>query len=709
MSKYRKRAQELVAQMTLEEKVSQTLYNAPAIERLGIPAYNWWNEALHGVARAGTATVFPQAIGVAATFDEDLAGAMAEVIAEEGRAKYNAQKKAGDRDIYKGLTFWAPNVNIFRDPRWGRGQETYGEDPYLTSRLGVRFVEGLQGDDPDYMKTAACAKHFAVHSGPESLRHSFDAKASKQDMYETYLPAFKACVQEAKVEAVMGAYNRTNGEPCCGSKTLLQDILRDEWGFEGHVVSDCWAVMDFHENHKITKSEKESAAMAMNNGCDLNCGCAFRSLRDAVKGGYVEESRLDEAVTRLMETRLKLGMFEEEGTVPFDGISYDRVDTPQNRALNLKIAEKSLVLLKNENNLLPLDLEKIGAIGVIGPNAASRKALVGNYEGTASRYVTVLEGIQDYVGDRARVFYSEGCPLYGDKTSGLTAAGDRLSEVKAVCEASDVVVAVMGLDADIEGEQGDAGNEFASGDKPDLNFPGLQPEVLRIAAESGKPVILVSLTGSAMAFAWEDAHIPAILQAWYPGAQGGHAVARVLFGESCPEGKLPVTFYRTMEELPEFTDYSMKGRTYRYMQQDALYPFGYGLSYTRFELGEAKALQENIEAGGCVQLDVSIQNTGAMAGGQTVQVYVKALREGTPNPQLKGLKKVFLKPGEETRVTIVLPDTAFALYDEEGRRMLKAGEYAVFVGMQQPDGRSEALTGQKPRRIRIVCGQTAQL
>lgn len=709
MSKYRKRAQELVAQMTLEEKVSQTLYNAPAIERLGIPAYNWWNEALHGVARAGTATVFPQAIGVAATFDEDLAGAMAEVIAEEGRAKYNAQKKAGDRDIYKGLTFWAPNVNIFRDPRWGRGQETYGEDPYLTSRLGVRFVEGLQGDDPDYMKTAACAKHFAVHSGPESLRHSFDAKASKQDMYETYLPAFKACVQEAKVEAVMGAYNRTNGEPCCGSKTLLQDILRDEWGFEGHVVSDCWAVMDFHENHKITKSEKESAAMAMNNGCDLNCGCAFRSLRDAVKGGYVEESRLDEAVTRLMETRLKLGMFEEEGTVPFDRISYDRVDTPQNRALNLKIAEKSLVLLKNENNLLPLDLEKIGAIGVIGPNAASRKALVGNYEGTASRYVTVLEGIQDYVGDRARVFYSEGCPLHRDKTSGLTAAGERLSEVKAVCEASDVVVAVMGLDADIEGEQGDAGNEFASGDKLDLNFPGLQPEVLRIAAESGKPVILVSLTGSAMAFAWEDAHIPAILQAWYPGAQGGHAVARVLFGESCPEGKLPVTFYRTMEELPEFTDYSMKGRTYRYMQQDALYPFGYGLSYTRFELGEAKALQENIEAGGCVQLDVSIQNTGAMAGGQTVQVYVKALREGTPNPQLKGLKKVFLKPGEETRVTIFLPDTAFALYDEEGRRMLEAGEYAVFVGMQQPDGRSEALTGQKPRRIRIVCGQTAQL
>lgn len=705
----RKKAKELVSKMTLMEKASQLKYDASPVERLGVPTYNYWNEALHGVARAGVATMFPQAIGMAAVFDDEEMKKVGDIVATEGRAKYNEYVKHEDRDIYKGLTFWSPNVNIFRDPRWGRGQETYGEDPYLTSRLGVRFVEGLQGDDPDYMKAAACAKHFAVHSGPENVRHSFDAKASKQDMYETYLPAFKACVQEAKVEAVMGAYNRTNGEPCCGSKTLLSDILRDEWGFEGHVVSDCWAVMDFHENHRITKSEKESAAMAMNNGCDLNCGCAFRSLRDAVKGGYVEESRLDEAVIRLMETRLKLGMFEEEGKVPFDSISYDRVDTPQNRALNLKIAEKSLVLLKNENGLLPLNPEKIGAIGVIGPNADSRKALVGNYEGTASRYVTVLEGIQDYVGDRVRVFYSEGCPLYGDKSTGLAAAGDRLSEVRAVCEVSDVIVAVMGLDADIEGEQGDAGNEFAGGDKPDLNYPGLQPEVLRIAVESGKPVILVSLTGSAMALSWEDEHIPAILQAWYPGAQGGHAVARVLFGESCPEGKLPVTFYRTAEELPEFTDYSMQGRTYRYMKQDALYPFGYGLSYTRFEQGKAEVSKESIEAGGCVELRVSVKNTGMMAGGQTVQVYVKALREGTPNPQLKGLKKVFLQPGGETQVCISLPDTAFALYDEDGRRMLEAGEYAVYVGMQQPDERSAILMGQRPEKIAITCAQTVQL
>lgn len=709
MGKYRERAAALVGQMTLEEKVSQTLYNAPAIERLGIPAYNWWNEALHGVARAGTATLFPQAIGVAATFDEELAGKMAEVISTEARAKYNVQSRAGDRDIYKGLTFWAPNVNIFRDPRWGRGQETYGEDPYLTSRMGVRFVKGMQGDDPEYMKAAACAKHFAVHSGPEGLRHSFNAEVSKQDLYETYLPAFKACVQEAKVEAVMGAYNRTNGEPCCGSRTLLKEILREEWGFEGHVVSDCWAVLDFHENHKVTRTPLESASLAMNNGCDVNCGCMFPNLRDAVRGGYVEEARLDEAVTNLMETRFKLGMFEEAGRVPFDSIGYEQVDTRESGKLNLEIARKSLVLLKNENNLLPLDIGKVKTIGVIGPNADSRRALVGNYEGTASRYVTVLEGIEDYVGDRARVFYSEGCPLYQDRTSGLTQANDRISEVKAVCGVSDVLVLVMGLDSGIEGEQGDAGNEFASGDKLDLNFPGLQPEVIRTACESGKPVILVSMTGSAMALDWEDAHIPAIIQAWYPGSQGGRAVAELIFGAYSPEGKLPVTFVRTLEELPDFTDYAMKGRTYRYMEQEALYPFGYGLSYTSFEQGETKADHEEIEAGGSVTVTTSVKNTGTMAGGQTVQVYVKALRCGTPNAQLKGLKKVYLEPGEEKEVRVTLTDQSFALYNEAADFMLEAGEYAVYIGMQQPDERSAALTGQRPDCIRIRCMRTQKL
>ena len=709
MSKYRERAAALVEQMTLEEKVSQTIYNAAAIERLGIPEYNWWNEALHGVARAGTATVFPQAIGVAAAFDEDLVGRMADVIAEEGRAKFNMQRKAGDRDIYKGLTFWSPNVNIFRDPRWGRGQETYGEDPYLTSRLGVRFVEGLQKEEGGFMKAAACAKHFAVHSGPEGDRHSFNSVVSKQDLYETYLPAFKACVQEAKVEAVMGAYNRTNGEPCCGSKTLLQDILRDEWGFEGHVLSDCGAIQDFHENHKITRTPVESAAMAMENGCDLNCGCVYPNLRDAVRGGYVDEARLDEAVTNLLECRMKLGLFEEEGSVPFDSIEYTKVDCKEHKALNLEVSRKSLVLLKNENDLLPLNKEKINAIGVIGPNADSRAALVGNYEGTASRYVTVLEGIEDYVGDDVRVYYSEGCHLYRDRSSGLTKDRDRFSEVKAVCDASDVLVVVLGLDASIEGEQGDASNEFSSGDKLNLSFPGLQNEVLQIAYESGKPVILVSMTGSAMALNWEDSHIPAIIQAWYPGSRGGQAVAELIFGEFSPEGRLPVTFYRTTEELPDFNDYAMKGRTYRYMEQEALYPFGFGLSYTSFEVTGVKADSAQIAAGGQIRLDVTLKNTGAMAGGESVQVYVKALRDNTPNAQLKGLKKVFLNPGEEKTVHITLKDAAFALYDEDGKLQLEAGEYAVYAGTCQPDARSAALTGQNCAKLQIVCAESAAL
>ncbi len=709
MSKYRERAAALVAKMTLEEKVSQTLYNAPAIERLGISAYNWWNEALHGVARAGTATVFPQAIGVAASFDEELVGKMAEVIATEARAKYNVQKKAEDRDIYKGLTFWSPNVNIFRDPRWGRGQETYGEDPYLSGRLGVSFVKGLQEEKEGFIKAAACAKHFAVHSGPEKQRHSFDARVSRQDLYETYLPAFKACVQEAGVEAVMGAYNRTNGEPCCGSKTLLIDILRKEWGFEGHVVSDCWAINDFHAHHKITKTPLESAAMAMNNGCDVNCGCMFPNLWDAVKGGYVEEARLDEAVTNLMECRMKLGMFEEEGTVPFDVIGYEQVDTAENKSLNLEISRKSLVLLKNQDNLLPLDLTGIKSIGVIGPNADSRKALVGNYEGTASRYVTVLEGIEDYVGERARVYYSEGCHLYQDRTSNLAQENDRMSEVKAVCSVSDVIVAVLGLDSSVEGEEGDTGNEFASGDKLDLKFPGLQSEILRAAYESGKPVILVSMTGSAMELDWEDSHIPAIIQAWYPGAAGGRAVAELIFGAYSPEGKLPVTFYRTTQELPDFTDYAMKDRTYRYMKQEALYPFGFGLSYTSFEMKGTEADSDRVTAKGEVTIRTSIKNTGVMESGETIQVYVKALREGTPNAQLKGLKKVHLQPGEEKQVEITLKSQAFGLYNVEGEFLVEKGEYAVYVGMQQPDARSASLTGRETACLKVMAEETFRI
>ena len=701
LKEYRKRAKELVAQMTLEEKVGQTLYQAPAIPRLGIKAYNWWNEALHGVARAGTATVFPQAIGMAATFDEDLLEQVGDAVSTEARAKFNMQQKADDTDIYKGLTFWAPNVNIFRDPRWGRGHETFGEDPYLTSRLGVRYVMGLQGHDEDYLKAAACAKHFAVHSGPESVRHEFNAEVSEQDLRETYLPAFKACVQEGKVEAVMGAYNRTNGAPCCGNSYLLQDILRKEWGFEGHDTSDCWAIKDFHEGHLVTSTPVESVSMAMNNGCDLNCGNLFHFLTQAVENGMVDEKRLDEAVENLFMARMKLGVLDKKEENPFDKIPYTVVDSEEMRKLNREVARRSVVLLKNENHILPLDKKKLHTIGVIGPNADSRKALVGNYEGTSSRYITVLEGIEDYVGENVRVLYSEGCHLYRDRTSNLAMEHDRDSEVRAVCEASDVVIAVVGLDATLEGEEGDTGNEYGSGDKPNLNLPGLQPDIIRIAKESGKPVIVVLLAGSAMALSWEDEHVDAILDGFYPGAQGGAAIAEILFGGANPEGKLPITFYQTTEELPEFTDYAMKGRTYRYMENEALYPFGYGLSYTTYAYGNLECVKP-FDAQDGITLQVTVTNTGDREGTETLQVYVKAKREGTPNPQLKYVKKITLKPGESVTEEIHLSPEAFMLYDEKGNFTLEKGAYDIFVGGCQPDARSAALTGNAPQKLTVT-------
>ncbi|MCI9385159.1 MAG: glycoside hydrolase family 3 C-terminal domain-containing protein [Lachnospiraceae bacterium] len=700
LREYRERAKELVAQMTLEEKVEQTLHRSPAVERLGIKKYNWWNEALHGVARAGTATVFPQAVGMAATFDEDLLERVAEAVSTEARAKFNMQQKGKDMDIYKGLTFWAPNVNIFRDPRWGRGHETFGEDPYLTSRLGVRYIQGLQGHDENYLKVAACAKHFAVHSGPEALRHEFDAAASRQDMRETYLPAFKACVQEAHVESVMGAYNRTNGVPCCGSHELLIDILRKEWGFEGHVTSDCWAIKDFHEGHKVTSNAQESVAMAMANGCDLNCGNLFTYLVQAVKEGLVEESRIDEAVINLFTSRMKLGVFDRKEENPFDRIPYSVVDSVEMRALNREVAEKSIVLLKNENNLLPLDKGRIHTIGVIGPNADSRAALVGNYEGTASRYVTVLEGIQDYVGDDVRVMYSMGCHLYKDRMTGLAEANDRCSEVRGVCEESDVIIAVMGMDATLEGEEGDTGNEYGSGDKPNLKLPGIQHDILKIASEYGKPVVLVVLCGSATALTWEQEHLGAIIQGWYPGAQGGKAIADILFGAANPQGKLPVTFYKTMEELPDFEDYSMKGRTYRYMTQEALYPFGYGLSYTDFAYSDVTFVgTPDVKSG--VEITFTVKNAGDVDGTETVQAYVKARREGTPNAQLKGIRKVDLKAGEAKTLTMKLPAEAFVLFNEDGEAEYIAEGYEVHIGGSQPDARSAALTGKKPQTLYI--------
>ena len=704
MASFEERAKELVSKMTLEEKVYQTLHGAPALPHLGVKAYNYWNEALHGVARAGTATVFPQAIGLAATFDEDFIEEVATVISDEGRAKFNAQQKYGDYDIYKGLTFWSPNVNIFRDPRWGRGHETFGEDPYLTSRLGVRFIEGLQGHDDTYMKAAACAKHFAVHSGPEAVRHSFNAECNEQDLRETYLPAFKACVKDADVEVVMGAYNRTNGEPCCGSKRLLVDILRGEWDFKGHVTSDCWAIKDFHEGHMVTSTPVESVALAMNMGCDLNCGNIYGNLLKAVEDGLVTEETITRAVERLFTTRMKLGLFDEQEKVPYNVINYDVVDCKKHQQLNEEAARKSVVLLKNKDNFLPLNKKEIKTIGVIGPNANSRSALVGNYEGTASEYITVLEGIQRYVGDDVRVLYSEGCHLYKDRTSVLAQENDRIAEAKAVADASDVVVAVMGLDATLEGEEGDTGNEYGSGDKPNLDLPGLQQATLEAVASCGKPVILIVLAGSAIAVNWADENANAVIQGWYPGARGGKAIAELLFGEYSPEGKLPVTFYRSLEELPEFEDYSMKGRTYRYMTTEPLYSFGYGLTYTDFVCKNAAVSSTEITLDNEITCTATVENNGTYDGAETVQVYVKVCKEDAPNYQLKALKKVFVKAGEKADVTLTLKPEDFGLYNEEGIKILNKGDYEVYIVTNLPDARSIALTGKTPTKLTLSFG-----
>lgn len=686
----RQKAQELVAKMTLEEKVSQMLHGAAAIERLGIPSYNWWNEALHGVARSGTATVFPQAVGLAATFDTDLVNRVADVISTEGRAKYHAYQEEGDHDIYKGLTFWSPNINIFRDPRWGRGHETFGEDPYLTSRLGVAFIKGLQGDNRDRLKSAACAKHYAVHSGPEAVRHEFNAECDDYDLWNTYLPAFEAAVHEGDVEGVMGAYNRTNGEPCCGSKTLLVDILREKWGFDGYVTSDCWAIKDFHEFHKITATPVESVALAIMNGCDVNCGNMYGYALAAINEGKLTEKEIDESVTRLMITRMRLGMLGADEVKEFTSIPYEAVDCREHKNLNIEAALNSVVLLKNDGTL-PLS-EKIKTIGVIGPNASSIRALEGNYQGTASEYVTVLEGIRSASEEKGiRVLYSEGCHLYKDKTSVLAVSNDRLSEARSVAKRSDCVVVCLGLDADIEGEEGDTGNEFASGDKINLDLPGRQQLLLEetVKAANGKPVIVILISGSALALTWadENANVNGIMQAFYPGAMGGKAIADIIFGKHSPCGKLPVTFYRSTADLPDFCDYNMENRTYRYFKNETLYPFGFGLGYSRFELSDLSVTKEGFS--------VTVKNVSGMKAGEVVQAYVSspALKEIR---SLAGFKKVCLDAGESVRIDVPFDKNAFSRFNSKGDAETVHGEYTVSVGFCQPDERSIALYGNKP-------------
>lgn len=692
----RRRATELVDQMTVEEMASQLRFDAPAIERLGVPEYNWWNEGLHGVARAGTATVFPQAIGLGATFDVELLYEVGNCISTEARAKYNEAVKHGDRDIYKGLTMWSPNVNLFRDPRWGRGQETYGEDPYLISELAIPFIKGLQGDK-EYMKTAACAKHFAVHSGPEALRHSFDAKASLKDMWETYLPAFEACVKEAKVEAVMGAYNRTNGEPCCAHSYLMDDVLRRQWEFEGHYVSDCWAVRDFHENHKVTSAPEESVKLALEHGCDVNCGCTYQRILNAYEAGMISKETIRASAIRLFTTRFLLGMFDR---TEFDEIPFEVVDCREHQKLAEKAACESVVLLKNDG-ILPLDRSKLKTIGVIGPNADSRKALKGNYHGTSSRYITVLQGIQDICKEDVRVLYAKGCNLYKDKEENLAREDDRLQEAVTVAEHSDVVILCLGLNETLEGEEGDTGNSYASGDKENLMFPAPQCRLLAAVAATGKPIIFCSMTGSAMDLEEATSASNAVLQTWYPGARGGGQVAKILFGDAYPSGKLPVTFYHEYNVLPEFTDYSMKGRTYRYITAQPMYPFGYGLNYGNAEVISAMISGEGVvplDEGQELTLEVEVTNTGKYTAEEVLQVYVKVA--GTvyevPNGKLGAFKRVSIEPNKMKKVAITVPAKAFVVVNEEGQRIFEGTEASLFVGFSQPDERSCELMGRKP-------------
>jgi beta-glucosidase len=684
------RVNDLVGRMTIDEKIAQMGSEAPAIERLGIPQYNWWNEALHGVARAGIATVFPQVIGLASTWNTDLIHRMAEVISDEARAKHHEAVRNGVRDLYTGLTFFCPNINIFRDPRWGRGQETYGEDPTLTSRLAVNFIQGLQGNDTHYLKTVATPKHFAVHSGPEKKRHSFNAVVSQRDLRMTYLPAFEACIVEGKANSIMGAYNRVNGEACCASPTLLQKILHDEWGFDGYVVSDCGAIDDIYSNHLLVKSAAEAAALAAKNGCDLECGCTYgiacdySQLKKAIEQGLLTEEDLDRSVKRLFTARFRLGMFDPANQVPYAQIPYNVVDSPEHREIALEVARQSLVLLKNQNNLLPLDRSKLKSIAILGPNADETLVLTGNYMGTPAEPVSVLAGMRALVSPGTEVNYARGCEIVGGSQDGF---GEAIQAAKK----SQVAVLVAGLSQQLEGEEGQQeGNPpgvTSLGDRTTLDLPPIQDEFIQAIHETGTPIIMVLINGSAISINWANEHIPAILEAWYPGQAGGTAIAEALFGLTNPGGRLPVTFYRSAADLPAFDDYNMENRTYRYFTGQPLYPFGFGLSYTTFTYRNLQIEPAQIEPGSPVSIQVEVENTGQHPGDEVVQLYLKDVEASQPIPriQLQGFTRIRLAPGEKQTVPFHLTARQMSFADESGKWVLEPGKFKVWVGGQQPN------------------------
>lgn len=812
---FEERADDIIPRLTLEEKVSLLVYNSPAIERLGIHEYNWWNEALHGVARNGIATVFPQAIGLASTWDKDLIFKVASVISDEARAKYNIALSRNQRGIYQGVTLWSPNINIFRDPRWGRGMETYGEDPFLTGEIGVQFVKGLQGNDPRYLKTIATPKHFAVHSGPESERHTFNAIVSDYDLYETYLPHFKKCVKEGNAYSVMCAYNRFRGDACCGSDPLIKQILRDEWNFKGLMVSDCWAVPDMYNFHKIVSTPEEAASIAVKAGTDLECGNSYPALVNAVKQGLISEKEIDVSLKRVLVARLKLGMFDPPEMVPFSKLL--EYDTPYAKSLALETAKKSIVLLKNQNNILPLSKE-IKNIAVIGPNADDVEVLLGNYNGFPSSPVTPLLGIKDKLKN-ANVVYERGCDLaenmpsfdiieskylftsesltqnglvgeyfsnrdftgkpaftridnkvdfawwdgapdksfnpenFGIKWSGyikpdksgkyflggygfngfriyiedslfvafdgefdpvktykeieLTAGkaykikiefykklrysfmqfiwnvADENREQRAIDAAknSDVVIMFMGLSPRLEGEEMKVEVEgFHGGDRLTLDLPKMQSDLIKKIYSTGKPIVLVLLNGSALSINWENEHLPAIVEAWYPGQAAGTAISDILFGDYNPAGRLPVTFYKSVDQLPAFNNYNMDGRTYRYFTGKPLYEFGYGLSYTTFEYSNLLLSNDNISANGSTSLFVDVKNTGKVKGEEVIQLYIKPVDDYKLQKSLKGFNRITLEPGENKTVEFKITPQLLERWAEENGMAVQSGKYVIMVG-----------------------------
>jgi len=665
---FERRVNDLVSRMTLAEKVSQMQDVAPAIERLGVPAYNWWNEALHGVARSGLATSFPQAIGLAATWDDSLIFRMATVISDEARAKHHEYVRQGSRERYQGLTFWSPNINLFRDPRWGRGQETYGEDPFLTGRIATQFIRGMEGDDPKYLKTVSTVKHFAVHSGPEPERHTFDAVVSERDLRESYLPHFAAGIRDGHAYSVMCAYNRVLGSPACGSDLLLKQVLRGDWGFSGYVVSDCGAINDIYERHKVVPTAAAAAALAVRAGTDLECGNVYASLVDAVNQGLISEQTIDRAVRRLFLARFKLGMFDPPERVRWAQIPFSVLDAPAHRALARQVARESIVLLKNAGSVLPLRKD-LGTIAVIGPNADDKPMLLGNYEGAPADSITPLRGIREAV-PHTRVLYARGSDWTG-------ASDSLLAEAERAAQQADVVVLCLGLTSRLEGEEMPVQVEgFRGGDRTSLDLPAAQEQLLERMVAAGKPVVLVLMSGSAVAINWADEHVPAIVEAWYGGQAAGSALADVLFGDYNPAGRLPVTFYKSISDLPAFDDYRMAGRTYRFFKGTSLYPFGYGLSYTTFAYENLRTNRATIGPRDTVVVSVDVSNAGQRAGDEVAQLYVRHLgsRVERPIQDLRGFQRVSLQPGEKRTVEFRLPAAALAYWDAGRHRWIVESE-----------------------------------